>query len=132
MTAHESPFLDIPASEHVASNTTTFAIRDRYPVNAGHTLVIPRRPVASWFDMDSRERTDALALIDQVCADLRASHQPDGFNIGINDGAAAGQTVFHAHVHVIPRYAGDMPDPRGGVRHVIPDRSNYLLRSEEG
>lgn len=108
-----------------------FAIRDRYPVSPGHTLVIPRRPVPSVFDLDPQEREDALALVDAVCAELRKEFRPDGFNVGFNDGAAAGQTVFHAHIHVIPRYEGDTPDPRGGVRHAIPGRGNYLVEDPE-
>lgn len=127
MTEHRSPFLAIDEAAHVAANGTMFAIHDRFPVNPGHTLIVPRRFLPSWFDFSETERLDAFALIDIVCDELRSRHSPDGFNIGFNDGAAAGQTVFHAHIHVIPRYAGDVPDPRGGVRHVIPDRGNYLI-----
>jgi superfamily II DNA or RNA helicase/diadenosine tetraphosphate (Ap4A) HIT family hydrolase/SOS-response transcriptional repressor LexA len=123
-----SPFLKVPESEWVASNALAFAIRDRYPVSTGHTLVIPRRLVATWFEATPEEQRALFELVDVVKRGLEESTaRPDGYNIGINVGAAAGQTVFHLHVHVIPRYRGDMADPRGGVRHVIPSKGNYLL-----
>lgn len=121
-----SPFLDKPPTDWVASNALAFAIRDGFPVSPGHTLVVPRREVATWFEASRDEQQAVFDLVDQVRRDLERSHQPDGFNIGINVGAAAGQTVFHLHVHVIPRYDGDVADPRGGVRHVIPELANYL------
>jgi superfamily II DNA or RNA helicase/diadenosine tetraphosphate (Ap4A) HIT family hydrolase len=122
-----SPFLDLPASAWVASNALAFAIRDKYPVSPGHTLVVPRREVAMWFEATPEEQAALFALVAEVRARLDAeAPKPDGYNIGINVGEAAGQTVHHLHVHVIPRYRGDMDDPRGGVRHVIPGRGNYL------
>jgi len=122
-----SVFLDKPRDTWLAENTLAFAIPDGYPVSAGHTLVIPKRPVPTWFEATEAERHALMALVEEVKALLDASHQPDGYNIGINIGAAAGQTVMHLHVHVIPRYVGDVPDPRGGVRHVMPGRGNYLV-----
>ena len=113
-------FLEVPETDWIASNDLAFAIRDRFPVTEGHTLVITRRVVASWFDATPAERSALLDLVDQVRRRLDETHQPDGYNVGVNVGTAAGQTVPHLHVHVIPRYRGDMPDPRGGVRHVIP------------
>jgi diadenosine tetraphosphate (Ap4A) HIT family hydrolase len=121
-----SPFLDQPADRHVAANDLAFAIRDNFPVSRGHTLVVPRRPVATWFEASREEKHAILDLIDVVRDQLDAEFRPDGYNIGVNVGAAAGQTVMHLHVHVIPRYEGDVADPRGGVRHVIPGRGNYL------
>lgn len=122
-----SPFLNVPESEWVASNALAFAIRDRYPVSTGHTLVIPRRLVATWFDATPEEQRALFELVDVVKRGLEeGTARPDGYNLGINVGEAAGQTVFHLHVHVIPRYRGDMADPRGGVRHVIPGKGNYL------
>ncbi|PRQ01230.1 DEAD/DEAH box helicase family protein [Enhygromyxa salina] len=120
-----SVFSSIPRSQWVATNELAFAIRDGYPVSEGHTLVIPKRVVASWFQATEAERAAILQLVDRVKADLDRELQPDGYNIGINDGAAAGQTVAHLHVHVIPRWDGDVDDPRGGVRFVIPERGNY-------
>jgi diadenosine tetraphosphate (Ap4A) HIT family hydrolase len=122
-----SVFSDIDSNAWVASNELAFAIRDGFPVTSGHVLVIPKREVADWFDATPQERQALLELVDKVKSSLDASEDPpDGYNIGMNLGAAAGQTVFHLHLHVIPRRHGDMPDPRGGVRHVIPDKGNYL------
>lgn len=98
---------------------------DAYPVSEGHCLIVPRRHVASWFDATADERAEMLDLLAQTRTYLRDLHAPDGYNIGINDGVAAGQTVPHLHLHLIPRYAGDRPDPRGGVRWVIPERADY-------
>lgn len=124
-----SVFLDIPSTQWVASNGHAFAIRDRFPVSPGHTLVITRRIAADWFAATPEERAAVLALVDDVKRQLDAELRPDGYNVGFNAGEAAGQTVMHLHVHVIPRFDGDMEDPRGGVRHVIPNKGNYL-RSE--
>ncbi len=126
-----SPFLALPPDRWVASNALAFAIRDAFPVSDGHTLVIPRRHVAGFFDCTPAERAALFDLVDAVKRDLDRSHEPDGYNVGVNAGAAAGQTVAHAHVHVIPRYRGDVDDPRGGVRHVIPSRGNYLSQRPE-
>ena len=115
-----SPFLQLPQDAHLASNALAFAIRDGFPVSPGHTLIVPRRLVATWFDATREEQVAMLELVDVVKAQLDAELHPDGYNIGINAGAAAGQTVMHLHLHLIPRFAGDVPDPRGGVRHVIP------------
>lgn len=120
-----SPFLDVPGREWVASNAHAFAIRDRYPVSAGHTLIVPRRLVATWFEADATERSAILALVDEVKAALDREYKPDGYNVGFNAGAAAGQTVMHLHVHVIPRYVGDVDDPRGGIRGAIPAKQKY-------
>lgn len=125
--AVDSPFLALPDSVWVASNPLAFAVRDRFPVSPGHTLIVPRRLVATWFDATRDEQIALLDLIDDVKRALDAEFHPDGYNVGFNAGAAAGQTVMHLHVHVIPRFAGDVEDPRGGVRHVIPARANYLV-----
>lgn len=100
-------------------------IRDAFPVSPGHTLVIARRHVGSFFDLTEAERHDLLALLDHAKTQLDEEFQPLGFNIGINDGSVAGQTVPHIHIHLIPRYQGDVPDPRGGVRWIIPQRARY-------
>jgi diadenosine tetraphosphate (Ap4A) HIT family hydrolase len=120
--AADCPFCQIPPERIIAQNTHAFAIRDAYPVSPGHTLVIPRRHVGSFFDTTPEEKLALLALVDLVGAQNAG---PDGWNIGINDGPAAGQTVPHLHIHLIPRYAGDSPDPRGGVRWVMPDKARY-------
>jgi diadenosine tetraphosphate (Ap4A) HIT family hydrolase len=126
----DSPFLRLPPEAWVAQNELCFAIRDGFPVTPGHTLVVPRRLVATWFDATLEEQHALLALVGVVRAELERSFCPAGYNIGINVGVAAGQTVMHLHVHVIPRYDGDVPDPRGGVRHVIPGKGNYLTPAE--
>jgi diadenosine tetraphosphate (Ap4A) HIT family hydrolase len=129
MTPQESPFLNRPPSEWVASNELAFAIPDGYPVTPNHTLVVPRRLVATWFEATWDERRALLELVDAVRRALdEGVPRPDGYHIGINVGEDAGQTVMHLHIHVIPRYQGDVADPRGGVRHVIPEKGNYLQR----
>ncbi|MDP1823188.1 MAG: DEAD/DEAH box helicase family protein [Archangium sp.] len=120
-----SVFLSIPPSEWLASNDHAFAIWDQYPVTPGHALVITRRVVPDWFSATPVERAALMQLVDEVKRLLDAGQQPDGYNVGFNVGAAAGQTVMHLHVHVIPRRKGDMDDPSGGVRHVIPTKGNY-------
>jgi diadenosine tetraphosphate (Ap4A) HIT family hydrolase len=126
-----SPFLQLPQEAHVASNALAFAIRDGFPVSTGHTLIVPRRLVSTWFEATREEQVAMLELLDVVKAQLDAELRPDGYNIGINAGAAAGQTVMHLHMHLIPRFHGDVPDPRGGIRHVIPGKGNYLLPATE-
>ena len=99
------------------------------PVSPGHTLVVTKRVVATWFDANRYEQMAILDLIDEVKAALDARDpKPDGYNIGWNVGVASGQTVAHLHVHVIPRYAGDVEDPTGGVRGIIPGKGNYRRR----
>jgi len=121
-----SVFNGLPRSKWVASNELAFAIRDSFPVSQGHSLVISRRVVPTWFDATANEQRAILELINHVKRDLDECFQPDGYNVGFNAGSAAGQTVPHLHVHVIPRYGGDVTDPRGGVRNVIPHLGNYL------
>jgi|GEM_PF-299125 len=125
-----SPFLSIPPSAWVASNELAFAILDRFPVCPGHTLVVPRRLVTTYFEASAAEKVALWALVDEVKIALDQQLHPGGYNVGFNAGEAAGQTVLHLHIHVIPRFPGDVADPRGGVRHVIPARANYLLQDE--
>jgi diadenosine tetraphosphate (Ap4A) HIT family hydrolase len=119
------PFCSLPPERVLASNALAFVIRDGYPVSPGHTLIIPRRHVGSFFEISEEERAAMLALLDGQKRALDAEYSPAGYNVGINDGAAAGQTVPHLHIHVIPRFAGDLPDPRGGVRWVMPHKAKY-------
>lgn len=125
MVARECTFCTLPAERVLRQNNLCLALRDGYPVSPGHTLVIPKRHVASFFEATQKEWQELLALLDWCRSDLAERHKPDGFNIGVNDGAAAGQTVMHLHIHLIPRYAGDKPDPRGGVRWIFPDNADY-------
>lgn len=103
-------------------------ILDRNPVSPGHCLVVSKRHVESFFETTAAEREAFLSLLDRAREHVRQNHAPAGYNIGINDGADAGQTVLHFHVHLIPRFVGDSKDPRGGVRWVKPDRANYWSR----
>lgn len=98
---------------------------DQYPVSPGHTLVVPKRHIASVFDLNDAERGELLNVIEAVKLEWDDRLHPDGYNIGVNVGEAAGQSVMHAHIHVIPRYVGDVENPRGGVRGVIPNKQNY-------
>ena len=123
-----SPFASIPPELHIAANELAFAVFDQFPVSPGHALVITRRIVPTWFDASPAEQAAVLELVNTVRNHLQSSLQPtpDGYNIGFNCGTAAGQTVPHLHVHIIPRYHGDQADPRGGIRNVIPELGNYL------
>ena len=118
-------FCSVSRDEILLDRPLALARRDGYPVSQGHTLIIPRRHVASFFETTEEERRAMLKLLDEVKAMLDREHKPDGYNIGINNGPAAGQTVMHLHMHLIPRYAGDRPDPRGGVRWVLPEKAKY-------
>lgn len=108
-----------------AESSTAFALADGFPVSAGHTLVVPRRHVADFFDLPEDEQHDAWSLVAHVRRRLVQEVAPQGFNVGLNVGAAGGQTVARAHIHIIPRFAGDVADPRGGIRWVIPKRAAY-------
>lgn len=125
MSSTTCPFCPPPADRIVASNGLAVAIRDGYPVSPGHTLVIPKRHVTSLDDMTKDESNAMWSLLAGARAKLDAELEPDGYNLGVNDGRAAGQAVMHLHVHLIPRFAGDRPDPRGGVRWVIPEKADY-------
>ena len=138
------PFCDLPEELITASNELAVAIRDGFPVSEGHTLVIPKRHVADWFETTREEQAAIMDLL-TICKDnLQPQKQmtcksstnggmpscqnaalPAGFNVGINCGKVAGQTVMHLHVHLIPRYEGDQVDPRGGVRLIFPDKARY-------
>jgi diadenosine tetraphosphate (Ap4A) HIT family hydrolase len=109
----------------IAENDHAIAILDGFPVNPGHALIIPRRHAAAIFDLSPDEYSACFELVRVVKAILDESHHADGYNVGVNSGEAAGQTVMHAHIHVIPRYQGDVENPRGGVRHVIPGKGFY-------
>lgn len=111
--------------EIIASSTLSLAFFDGFPVSPGHALIIPRRHVASFFNLTFEEKQDLLRLADEVKRIIDEKYHPDGYNIGINVGEAAGQSVFHVHMHVIPRFKGDVPNPKGGVRGVIPDKQKY-------
>jgi diadenosine tetraphosphate (Ap4A) HIT family hydrolase len=106
-------------------NELAYSARDSYAVSPGHTLVSPRRHVASFFELTPEEINACMALINEERMLLDEEFKPDGYNIGVNIGSAAGQSIFHVHIHIIPRYKGDVENPQGGVRHVIPRKGHY-------
>jgi diadenosine tetraphosphate (Ap4A) HIT family hydrolase len=109
----------------VIENEYAYAIFDRYPASKGHMLIIPKRHFADYFDITEEERKAVLILLDECKKILDTNYHPDGYNIGINCGEAAGQTIWHLHIHLIPRYIGDVDDPRGGIRGAIPSKRIY-------
>ncbi|MCP4459916.1 MAG: HIT domain-containing protein [Cytophagales bacterium] len=119
-------FCEIPEERIIAENELAYAIRDGYPVTGLHTLVIPKRHVSSYFDLGRPEINACNMLLESIKQDIQATDtNVTGFNIGINDGEDAGQTIFHCHIHLIPRRKGDVEEPRGGIRGVIPDKQKY-------
>jgi diadenosine tetraphosphate (Ap4A) HIT family hydrolase len=119
------PFCVIPPESLLKVSHSAVAFHDRYPISVQHTLVIPRRHVASIFELSEPEFADLWLLVATVRRQLIENSDTREFNIGVNDGVTAGQTVLHAHVHVIPRRKGDVVDPRGGIRWVIPEKARY-------
>jgi diadenosine tetraphosphate (Ap4A) HIT family hydrolase len=112
-------------SDVIIDGETEFAIYDKFPVNKGHALIIPKRHVSNYFDLSNEEQNACFQLLNKVKEIVSVKFNPDGFNIGINVGEKAGQTVNHVHIHLIPRYNGDVEKPRGGVRGVIPNKQSY-------
>ncbi len=111
--------------EILLESATAYAILDKFPVNAGHTLIIPKRHVANYFELSFKEQSACWFMANKAKDVLDKQYNPDGFNIGININESAGQTVSHVHIHIIPRYNGDVDEPRGGVRGVIPEKRSY-------
>jgi diadenosine tetraphosphate (Ap4A) HIT family hydrolase len=109
----------------VAANDLAIALFDAYPISPGHCLIVPRRHESSFLALTTEEQAAVWGLVPLVQRRIEADHVPDGYNLGINVGDAAGQTIAHAHLHVIPRYQGDVSDPRGGIRWIIPERARY-------
>jgi len=120
---HDCPFCH-PDSV-LFGNDLVYAKPDKFPVNPGHLLIIPRRHVADFFLTTEEEKAALLSMLDKAKKYLDGKHAPAGYNVGINVGEVAGQTVMHVHLHLIPRYQGDLDNPRGGVRGVIPSRQSY-------
>ena len=118
----DSPFVD---KKPFLENESAFAIEDGYPISPGHSLIVPKLKVRSIFALSEVDYLNCFKLVAEVKKYLEVKCRCQNFNIGINNGELAGQTVQHAHIHVIPRYKGDVPNPRGGIRHVIPGKGNY-------
>jgi diadenosine tetraphosphate (Ap4A) HIT family hydrolase len=106
-------------------NELAVAVQDGYPISPGHTLIIPRRHVTTFFETTTEERLAIFELMDKAKLELEDEYYPAGYNLGLNDGAAAGRTIMHVHFHLIPRYEGDRADARGGVRWVLPEKAKY-------
>lgn len=125
MAPPDCPFCNLGRRQIRLETDIALAFLDAFPVTEGHTLVVPKRHVSSLFDLPEEEQAAIWRAVAHVREALASEFRPDSFNIGLNDGTSAGQTVMHAHVHVIPRRKGDVADPRGGVRWVMPDKAAY-------
>jgi diadenosine tetraphosphate (Ap4A) HIT family hydrolase len=128
----DCPFCHLEPARVLEGNDLALAFSDAFPVAPGHTLAIPRRHVPDFFDLSSAELTAVFELLSRMHLRLRSDQETNGFNIGVNIGAAAGQSIMHAHVHLIPRRPGDVSKPLGGVRNVIPGKGPYPLEGEMG
>lgn len=118
-------FCDLLPQRILRKSEGCIALADGYPVCRGHALLIRERNVGSFFETSAENRAALFRLLEGCRSDLSARYAPAGFNVGISCGAMAGQTVMHLHIHPIPRYAGDKPDPRGGVRWIFPEKADY-------
>ena len=118
-------FCDLPQKRIQYESDLWVVVRDGFPISPGHTLIIPKRHVKDFFEINEHEHSTLQSVINITKEQLYNELKPDGYNIGINCGEAAGQTVFHLHIHLIPRYKGDRDDPRGGVRWVMPEKADY-------
>ena len=112
-------------NESIFDDNHFWIIKDNYPVSNGHTLIIPKKHILSLFDLDQQDFIHLHSVIKKLKIFLDQQYNPDGFNIGINDGKSAGRTIDHLHIHVIPRYLNDQKDPRGGIRLIFPEKANY-------
>lgn len=121
----QCPFCGLAPERIQAENEVAVWIYDGFPISPGHSLIVPKKHVRSFFEITESEQLALMSLLSIARTSIDRSHKPDGYNIGINDGAAAGQTVPHLHLHLIPRYSGDRADPRGGVRWIIPEKADY-------
>ncbi len=119
------PFCTLVNRKIYLENDLSIGILDGFPISNGHSLIIPKRHVGSVFDIQKDELLSLFNLLADVKNKLTEQFSPDGFNIGINDNEAAGQTISHVHIHLIPRYRGDQEDPRGGIRWIFPDKAKY-------
>ncbi|HSE39519.1 MAG TPA: HIT family protein [Acidobacteriota bacterium] len=121
----ECAFCNLPADRIIGETSLTITIRDGFPISPGHTLIISKRHFCSFFEATPDEERELLKALHDAKAKLDYEFSPMGYNIGINDGSAAGQTIPHLHIHLIPRYEGDAKHPRGGVRWIIPEKAAY-------
>ena len=120
-----SVFSEISNEEKIYSGVNFFLIKDRFPVSPGHVLIISKDLKKDFFELNAEERNELPLMIEVAKNLIEKDHNPDGYNVGMNCGESAGQTVFHFHCHIIPRYKGDMENPRGGVRHCVSGKGSY-------
>lgn len=125
---NDCPFCNVKDSEIILESKSSFAFYDKFPVNNGHILIVPKGHISNYFDLKKEEKDDLWELVDKASDLLTTKYSPSGFNIGININEAAGQTIPHVHIHLIPRYKNDVEDPTGGVRGVIPSKQKYLTK----
>jgi diadenosine tetraphosphate (Ap4A) HIT family hydrolase len=118
-------FCNLPKDRIKNENDSFIVVRDNFPISKGHTLIIPKRHIASFFELETTEFEALKPILDQAKKDLDTEFNPQSYNIGINDGECAGQTINHLHVHLIPRYKGDQENPKGGIRWIFPDKAKY-------
>ena len=118
-------FIGDHVAELIVETATTFSFYDKFPVSPGHALIVPKRLVSTYFELTLKEQMASWIVANKVKDILQKKFNPDGFNIGVNVNAAAGQTIWHSHIHIIPRYDGDVANPRGGIRGVIPSMKEY-------
>lgn len=123
----DCPFCNPEADrERIAESDSVYSIYDKFPVSNGHALIIPKNHCCDFFDLNFEQQSSCLLLLNKVKQIINEKYKPDGFNIGVNVGSSAGQTVNHVHIHLIPRYNGDVKNPEGGIRNVIPSKAKYL------
>ena len=122
-------FCELPESRIHYESDLWLVVRDGFPISPGHSLIISKRHVKDYFEISEHEHSELQSVINIAKKQLDKELKPDSYNIGINCGEAAGQTVFHLHIHLIPRFKGDREDPRGGVRWVIPDKADYWSKT---
>ncbi len=118
-------FLEIDKDRIIYQDEYFFIIKDNFPVSPGHLLIISNKVKKDYWNLDRMEIYKLLPVIDKAKEIIEKEYKPDGYNIGMNCGKAAGQTIFHFHCHIIPRYNGDMENPRGGIRHCVSGKGNY-------
>jgi diadenosine tetraphosphate (Ap4A) HIT family hydrolase len=123
--ALDCPFCEVEGARVLDQNDLAIAIADAFPVSRGHMLVVSRRHVADFFQLSDAEIGAICQLLLRIQGRLATDYSPDGYNLGVNVGTAAGQTVMHVHVHLIPRFVGDVPEPHGGVRNIFPGKGPY-------
>jgi len=120
-------FCNNKEDEIIKETEHALLVRDTYPVSPGHCLIVPRRHIVTYFEATEEENRDFLMLMKYAKKSIDKEHQPDAYNIGCNNGEVAGQSIFHLHIHIIPRYKGDVENPKGGVRWVVPKKATYKV-----